>query len=202
MDTRKKQSCESAPDADLAISPRSRIRRSGRVPHSAFTDPRLKGLTVASRFVLVAAHAHAVRDESQRVNMEAAPTMGWLFTPTGEPFTVARLCSVTGCSDAEVRAALKVLLGRGLLVMSDAFVWGVPGWESESAPRVRNLRAKRAAQAAAEALDFHPFERKAQAAVTAVRPRASERVKAGPLGLGSNDAAIAERDNRRAMGRR
>ena len=34
------------------------------------------------------------------------------------------------------------------------------------------------------------------------RPTSADRAKAGPLGLSNNDAATAERDNRRPMGRR
>ncbi len=52
-------------------------------------------------------------------------------------------------------------------------------------------------------LDFHPFGEDAPATPAPVqRPTSKERTKAGPKSLGANDAAIAERDNRKPMGRR
>jgi len=71
---------------------------------------------------------------------------------------------------------------------------------------VRRLRAARKAALAPEApvaedLDFHPFERAVHDTVAIARASHAQRKAAGPKSTGTSDAAIAERDNRRAMGR-
>lgn len=184
-----------------AISPRSRIRRSGRVPHSVFA----LDLPSVARFALVAAHAHAVRDEAQRVNGAEVSRVGWLPVAAGRNPVVV-FAGWLGVTRAEAVRAVDLLADRGLLVMSDALVWGVPGWESDAAPRVRRLRAARKAALAPEApvaedLDFHPFERAVHDTVAIARASHAQRKAAGPRSTGTSDAAIAERDNRRAMGR-
>lgn len=187
-----------------AISPRSRIRRSGRVPHSVFA----LDLPSTARFALVAAHAHAVRDEAQRVNGAEVSRVGWLPVAAGRNPVVV-FAGWLGVTRAEAVRAVDLLADRGLLVMSDALVWGVPGWESECSSRIRRLRAQRKAKAApveacpvpAEDLDFHPFERAVHDTVAIARASHAQRKAAGPRSTGTSDAAIAERDNRRAMGR-
>lgn len=184
-----------------AISPRSRIRRSGRVPHSVFA----LDLPSVARFALVAAHAHAVRDESQRVNGAEVSRVGWLPVAAGRNPVVV-FAGWLGVTRAEVVRAVDLLADRGLLVMSDSLVWGVPGWESECSSRIRRLRAQRKAkvapvEAAPEDLDFHPFERAVHDTVAIARASHAQRQAAGPRSTGTSDAAIAERDNRRAMGR-
>lgn len=186
-----------------AISPRSRIRRSGRVPHSVFA----LDLPSTARLLLCAAHAHAVRDEAQRVNGAEVSRVGWLPVAAGRNPVVV-FAGWLGVTRAEAVRAVDLLADRGLLVMSDSLVWGVPGWESDAAPRVRRLRAQRKAKAApveapsvAEDLDFHPFERAVHDTVVIARASHAQRKAAGPRSTGTSDAAIAERDNRRAMGR-
>jgi hypothetical protein len=158
-----------------------------------------------ARLLLAAAHAHAVRDESQRVNGAEVSRVGWLPVAAGRNPVVV-FAGWLGVTRAEAVRAVDLLADRGLLVMSDALVWGVPGWESDAAPRVRRLRAARKAALAPEApvaedLDFHPFERAVHDTVAIARASHAQRKAAGPKSTGTSDAAIAERDNRRAMGR-
>lgn len=194
---------KSTPPGITGVGCASKIRRVGRVPLEIYSDPRLADATPLDLLLLVTAYVHARRDDSQRVEGAAAPMVGWLLTDEGEGLTVQDLSRLMKGPEETSRRPLRRLNTRGFLVMSDAFVWGVTGWERPDTRRIRNLRAARKATAVAPIdaePDFYPFDTAVPLPVA--RPTSADRAKAGPLGLSNNDAATAERDNRRPMGRR
>ena len=192
---------KSTPPGITGVGCASKIRRVGRVPLEIYSDPRLADATPLDLLILVTAYVHARRDDSQRVNGEAAPTVGWLM-PVGE--MVEPFAKAMHCSEDEAWVALYRLEDLGFLVASDALVWGVTGWERPDTRRIRNLRAARKAAAVAPIdaePDFYPFER-GTPLNPLPRPTSAARAKVGPQGISNDDAAIAERDCRRPMGRR
>lgn len=192
---------KSTPPGITGVGCASKIRRVGRVPLEIYSDPRLADATPLDLLLLVTAYVHARRDDSQRVKGEAAPTMGWLM-PVGE--MVEPFAKAMHCSEDEAWGALYRLEDLGFLVASDALVWGVTGWERPDTRRIRNLRAARKATAVAPIdaePDFYAFER-GTPLNPLPRPTSAARAKVGPQGISNDDAAIAERDCRRPMGRR
>lgn len=192
---------KSTPPGITGVGCASKIRRVGRVPLEIYSDPRLADATPLDLLLLVTAYVHARRDDSQRVNGEAAPTVGWLM-PVGE--MVEPFAKAMHCSEDEAWGALYRLEDLGFLVASDALVWGVTGWERPDTRRIRNLRAARKATAVAPIdaePDFYAFER-GTPLNPLPRPTSAARAKVGPQGISNDDAAIAERDCRRPMGRR
>ena len=202
MTTRESPPCEGTcvPSPQITgVGGASKIQRIGRVPREIFSDPRLADATPLDLLFLLTAYVHARRDDSQRIVGRATPTVGWLM-PVGE--MVAPFAKNMHCSEDAVQEAVVYLKDRGFLVRSDALVWGVTGWERPDTRRVRAFRARAAAVAApveAEP-DFYPFERSPD--LQQPRATSAARAKVGPLSTGHDDAAIAERDNRRPMGRR
>ena len=194
---------KSTPPGITGVGCASKIRRVGRVPLEIYSDPRLADATPLDLLLLVTAYVHARRDDSQRVTGEAAPMVGWLLTDEGEGLTVQDLSRLMKGPEETSRRPLRRLNTRGFLVMSDAFVWGVTGWERPDTRRIRNLRAARKATAVAPIdaePDFYAFDTAIPLPVA--RPTSAARAKVGPQGLSNDDAATAERDNRRPMGRR
>ena len=192
---------KSTPPGITGVGCASKIRRVGRVPLEIYSDPRLADATPLDLLLLVTAYVHARRDDSQRVEGAAAPTVGWLLTDEGEGLTVQDLSRLMKGPEETSRRPLRRLNTRGFLVMSDAFVWGVTGWERPDTRRIRNLRAARKAAAVAPVdaePDFYPFDTAVPLPVA--RPTSAARAKVGPQGISNDDAAIAERDCRRPMG--
>ena len=136
---------KSTPPGITGVGCASKIRRVGRVPLEIYSDPRLADATPLDLLLLVTAYVHARRDDSQRVKGEAAPMVGWLLTDEGEGLTVQDLSRLMKGPEETSRRPLRRLNTRGFLVMSDAFVWGVTGWERPDTRRIRNLRAARKA---------------------------------------------------------
>ena len=192
---------KSTPPKITDVGGASKIRRVGRVPLEIYSDPRLADATPLDLLLLVTAYVHARRDDSQRVNGEAAPTVGWLV-PVGQ--LGGQFAEVMHCPKDDAWDAMERLLVRGFFVKSDELMWGVTGWERPDTRRIRNLRAARKATAVAPIdaePDFYAFER-GTPLNPLPRPTSADRAKVGPLGLSNDDAATAERDNRRPMGRR
>ena len=193
---------KSTPPGITGVGCASKIRRVGRVPLEIYSDPRLADATPLDLLLLVTAYVHARRDDSQRVEGAAAPTVGWLLTDEGQPLNAHDLTTLMrGGARIKFLASSERLERLGFLVMSDAFVWGVTGWERPDTRRIRNLRAARKATAVAPIdaePDFYPFDTAVPLPVA--RPTSAARAKVGPQGISNDDAAIAERDCRRPMG--
>lgn len=211
MGTSKSAVCEEScatPPKITDVGGASKIRRVGRVPREIYSDPRLADATPLDLLLLVTAYVHARRDDSQRVKGEAAPMVGWLLTDEGQPLNAHDLTTLMrGGARIKFLASSERLERLGFLVMSDALVWGVTGWERPDTRRIRNLRAARKAAAVAPVApvdaepDFYAFER-GTPLNPLPRPTSAARAKVGPQGISNDDAAIAERDCRRPMGRR
>jgi len=160
---------KSTPPGITGVGCASKIRRVGRVPLEIYSDPRLADATPLDLLLLVTAYVHARRDDSQRVNGEAAPMVGWLLTDEGQPLNAHDLTTLMrGGARIKFLASSERLERLGFLVMSDALVWGVTGWERPDTRRIRNLRAARKAAAVAPVApvdaepDFYAFERGAE----------------------------------------
>lgn len=126
-----------------------------KLPHSIFVDEAAAELGLPAAYLRVFLLRHCCPAEGMKMGgVEADPSIGWLVTETGRPYTVGMVQRMTPMSGDQVEEALFELAEVGIVVHSDEGAIGYVGWlwtqESPVTERTRRHREKMREGAAAE----------------------------------------------------